>query len=521
MEAAMQRAVEAGDTEDLMRLLSGLVTFDADGVRSDHPDDGGGGGGGGGGADQPAGDTAGPADGAGSGSGSGGGGGDGGGGSGSLADTAAPAGPPEEEETDVEALSRLFPECDADMLAATLAASGDDADTAAQSLADLRAAGGLSGAATRGEVEPPPVVDVDAFNAALGAWTSAFPALGAPSPGKGGGGTPRRRGASRLAAAAAALPPPAAEAAATAGAAPLLARLRAEKLAAAVPWASAREVEAALGAAAGHVGAAEELLLRRHPKPRGWDERVAAEAAAAAATAAAARKAAAAAASAGRRAADAAAAAAARAAAAADAGAGRVADGVMAVLVGLCLDGDGGGGSGPPPPPPSSATTRAIAGGRADAEALARSRNRLFEAALAAARRGDGRAAKRLSAEAHALNAAMRDAHAAAAAAAFGAHNPPGARAVDLHGLYVAEALDRLAVVLAVLAAAAEVRGADPASTSVKVLTGAGHHSGGGGARLLPAVRTRLRATGVPFVEVLDVNGDVGGVRVFYLRRRK
>ncbi|GAB0498309.1 hypothetical protein MMPV_009650 [Pyropia vietnamensis] len=471
MEAAMQRAVEAGDTEDLMRLLSGQVTFDAAGVRSDHPHDGGGGDGDGGNqaagvasvladeADATAAVAAAIA----------------------SADAPIPAGPSEEEETDVEALRRLFPECDADMLAATLAASGDDATTAAQSLADLRAAGGLSGAATRGEVEPPPAVDVDAFNAALGA---------------------RRGGASRLAAAAAAPPPPAAEAAASAGAAPLLARLRAEKLAAAVPWASAREVDAALGAAAGHVGAAESLLVQRHPKPRGWDERVAAEAAAAAAAAAAARKAAAASATAGRRAADAAAAAAARAAAAADAGAGRVADEVVAVLAGLCLDEDGGGGLPPPPHRPPLAPSRA---------ALARSRNRLFEAALAAARRGDGRAAKRLSAEAHTLNAAMRNAHAAAAAAAFGAHNPPGSRAVDLHGLHVTEALDRLTVCLAFLTGAAETRGAD----------GSGPPLRGGGARLLPAVCARLRATGVPFVEVLDVNGDVGGVRVFYLRRRK
>jgi len=162
---------------------------------------------------------------------------------------------------------------------------------------------------------------------------------------------------------------------------------------------------------------------------------------------------------------------------------------------------------------------------RADAERHMRERNGLYERAQAAHRAGDSAAAGRLSAQARAAGAAMSAAHRQAAARLFAKRNPawvaarasgcppPPRSALDLHGLFVAEALELLSAELTPL-----LHGADPGfGDAIQIVCGAGQHTRGqhnaqGGLR--GAVGDHLRAVGVPFREVID------GTFLVELRRR-
>lgn len=95
----------------------------------------------------------------------------------------------------------------------------------------------------------------------------------------------------------------------------------------------------------------------------------------------------------------------------------------------------------------------------------------------------------------------MKALHHRAADAIFEARNPPGVHGqIDLHGLHVAEAIERLPVALE-----------STTASRVRVLTGSGHHTKGTGrARLRPAVRSWLERHGYVFEEVQDSNAHVG-----------
>lgn len=250
---------------------------------------------------------------------------------------------------------------------------------------------------------------------------------------------------------------------------PLVESMRRDALAARFPWVDAAAVAHALSAARGSLVCAEAVLAS-YPKPAGWD---AAEAARREAEAAAAAKAA-------------------RAAGARGGRLGNTRD------VGDWVD--------------TGASVAAMyAGLRAEAAKQAGLRNAYFDRARAAMLRGDRAEAASLGAKGRAVNKKMFELHEQAADTTFNARNPPGREGyIDLHGLHVTEALDRLPDALA------QAPGA-----TVRVLTGAGHHSKGTGtARLRPKVEAFLKEEGYRFELVVDRNEHVGAFVVYLTDRR-
>lgn len=146
---------------------------------------------------------------------------------------------------------------------------------------------------------------------------------------------------------------------------------------------------------------------------------------------------------------------------------------------------------------------------RAEAAEEARLRNKYFDRAAAAFKRNDGATAKRLGALGREANERMKELHRQAAEAIFEARNPPHVTdVVDLHGLHVSEALDRLPTAL---------EKAPPGT--LRILTGTGHHTKGTGrARLRPAVKKWLQENGYFFEEVIDANEYVGSFKVEIVR---
>lgn len=146
---------------------------------------------------------------------------------------------------------------------------------------------------------------------------------------------------------------------------------------------------------------------------------------------------------------------------------------------------------------------------RAEAAEEARLRNKYFDRAAAAFKRNDGATAKKLGALGRDANERMKELHRQAAEAIFEARNPPLVTdVVDLHGLHVSEALDRLPSAL---------EKAPPGI--LRILTGTGHHTKGTGrARLRPAVKKWLQENGYFFEEVIDANEYVGSFKVEIVR---
>ncbi|KAL4425596.1 hypothetical protein ABPG75_009612 [Micractinium tetrahymenae] len=152
------------------------------------------------------------------------------------------------------------------------------------------------------------------------------------------------------------------------------------------------------------------------------------------------------------------------------------------------------------------------AGLRADARDHARLRNAYFQQATQAYMAGNRRLAKELGAKGRWHNEQMHAAHAAAAAQLFAQRNAGGAaggaagsgaggrssgvRTVDLHGLHVREALDRVDALLAELAATAGTAG----SRRLRLVVGEGRHASGA-ARLPACVKRYLDAEGVAYSE--------------------
>lgn len=138
---------------------------------------------------------------------------------------------------------------------------------------------------------------------------------------------------------------------------------------------------------------------------------------------------------------------------------------------------------------------------RAEAAEQASIRNKYFDRAGVAFRKGDGAAAKRLGAQGREANARMKELHRQAADAIFEARNPSHVSdVIDMHGLHVSEAVERLP----------EALKKAPVG-KVRILTGTGHHTKGTGrARLRPAVKKWLQENNFFFEEVVDANEFVG-----------
>lgn len=147
-------------------------------------------------------------------------------------------------------------------------------------------------------------------------------------------------------------------------------------------------------------------------------------------------------------------------------------------------------GSGPEPP------------GSGELARLAEQRNLLLRAAAQAYVAGNGARARQLADEGRAYVAMMREAHEQAARSALARQGGGGGGSVlevDLHGLFVADALDVVQRVLQQMRERLRERGCGP--TVLSIITGVGRHSAGGVAKIRPAVLGLLRQEGYAFSE--------------------
>ncbi len=140
---------------------------------------------------------------------------------------------------------------------------------------------------------------------------------------------------------------------------------------------------------------------------------------------------------------------------------------------------------------------------REQAGELARARNACFDRAKKAKLNGNAAEAARLATQGHDLNDRMFAKHEEAADAIFEHRNTREQRnrgIIDLHGLHVREALERLPDAIE-----------NSPRPKVRVLTGSGHHTlGTGKARLRPAVEKWLSDNGYRYEEVQDKNSHIG-----------
>ena len=148
---------------------------------------------------------------------------------------------------------------------------------------------------------------------------------------------------------------------------------------------------------------------------------------------------------------------------------------------------------------------REYLGSRADAIKHAELRNKYFQLAADAYRRGDRAGAKELSRQGRLHNEAMQELHQAACQSIFSRRNAhlENEAMIDLHGLHILEALRMLDAKLDRLRER-RYRG------FVYVITGTGHHAYQGAAKLLPAVQRFLCENGYDF---FDCSADkLGGM---------
>ncbi|KAJ3032968.1 hypothetical protein HDV00_006877 [Rhizophlyctis rosea] len=149
---------------------------------------------------------------------------------------------------------------------------------------------------------------------------------------------------------------------------------------------------------------------------------------------------------------------------------------------------------------------------RAKAHTAAQKRNEAYSQSQAAYRSNRKAEAKTLSEKGKRLDAEMKSLNAQAAEEIFQHHNKGrGLDEIDLHGLYVEEALRY------VEAHIKKCRSAGVGRT--RVITGMGNHSAGGVAKIRPAVEELARKEGIRWevdprnggVIVLELGGGVGG----------
>lgn len=132
---------------------------------------------------------------------------------------------------------------------------------------------------------------------------------------------------------------------------------------------------------------------------------------------------------------------------------------------------------------------------REAAAALAAERNLCFSNAVQAYACGDGALARSLAQRGRECDRLMKAANARASARILARQNMRGLHAIDLHGLFLREAL---AAVQQLLAAHAHARHDGPCT--IEIITGIGQHSAGA-ARLRPGLRRWLGAHDYGYTE--------------------
>jgi DNA-nicking Smr family endonuclease len=347
-----------------------------------------------------------------------------------------------DENLTLVALCAAFPHADSNVVLALLYAHGGDADAARATLVELNDAGALD-AGSQSETGAA-AIDLDAYTAALAQFDDQFPSLG------GAGGVAKARSAREPGSAAF-------------GGERLLASMRERSLQESMPWIRGRVVSEVYRAA-GDADVARARLSAAHPKPTDWDaNRAKAQEAI-------------------------------RAAILSASASLSTNDYDDDVVVGS------GGAEATRWVQSGEAVSRLYAEKRDSAGKEARQRNKYFELAAEKARTGRGAEAARLGALGRASNVRMKALHREAADMMWESNNGNFVREglLDLHGLHVAEALERLPGALDAAARAGRRK--------LRIVFGTGHHSkGGGGApRLRPAVLSWFRESQHAFVEVQD-----------------
>lgn len=142
-------------------------------------------------------------------------------------------------------------------------------------------------------------------------------------------------------------------------------------------------------------------------------------------------------------------------------------------------------------------------------------RNGLFERARKSYLGNKREQARKLSSDGQLANLKMKECHRGAARIIFSAYNPEKnirQGHFDLHGLHVSEALEILQELLVVMGAGDF--SAETGVSHISVITGSGHHSVGGGGRLLQKVQQFFSDEGYSFALIRDDNKHPSGVRV-------
>lgn len=336
----------------------------------------------------------------------------------------------------LSSLTATYPHADVSVLQSLFYAHAGNVDATRISLQDLDGIGalGVGGMVSESRAS----IHTEAYAAAVSEWDTSFPSLG-------GNSVARKRAPS------------------TYGDGKLLSSVRERHLVESMTWIP-RNVVLTDFRLTGNADISRSRLLSSHPKPRDWDERQAKKAEEAILSAL--QK------------------------------ASRSWSNTNDYDEDACADRD----------KPSrwvksgEAVSKLYASCRERASAEAKQRNKYFELASKKARAGNGAEATRLGALGRAANVRMKALHEEAADLLWKANNPDFLREglVDLHGLHISEAIERLPAALD--AAASTGR------KLIKVVFGTGHHSkpGGGAPRLRPAVIEYLQSAGYSHSEVRD-----------------
>jgi DNA-nicking Smr family endonuclease len=345
-----------------------------------------------------------------------------------------------EEDRALSALAAAYPHADMSIIQAILYAHAGDIEASGSSLSELDGVGALNGRSETGDPRASSTskIDTKAYAAAVSHWDNDFPALG--------GSTPRST-----------------KQASTYEGGKLLASVRERHLIESLPWIPPNVVSADFRLT-GNPDSTRVRLSRSHPKPSDWDQRQA-------------------------KAVD-----------------NAIREALQKSSSSWRDDGydDDIGVSGPGEShrwvKSGASVARRYASCRERATAEARHRNKYFELASVKARTGNGAEAARLGGLGRAANSRMKALHAEAADLLWEENNSDYVREgqLDLHGLHVAEAVERLPGALEAAA--------NTGRKTLQVVFGTGHHSkpGGGAPRLRPAVTAFLRDAGYSHREVKD-----------------
>jgi len=155
---------------------------------------------------------------------------------------------------------------------------------------------------------------------------------------------------------------------------------------------------------------------------------------------------------------------------------------------------------------------------RNEAERHAKARNQLFMDAVDAYCSGKRKRAKELSRMGREHDAEMKRLHRIASEHIFAQRNGRlGLNVLDCHGLHVDEAIRKLKGRIAKIRKGSQSKKGKKGKggQTLDVLTGTGHHSYGGTAKVGPAIRQFAQSKGIRFKKLTFVDGRGGNLRLF------